>query len=142
MSWTYDTALSTNKDKVRFMLGDTESGDALLSDEEISAQLTSEGTVRAAAIACARALAARFARKAQQITDDIGASVRYGDRAQAYRDLADELRRSGALLAVAPFAGGISVAAKQAQVDDADRVAPAFTRDLHEVASDANPLDN
>lgn len=134
MTWTYDTALATSKDQVRFWLGDTDTSDQLLSDEEIAAQVTAEGTARRAAIACARALAAKFGRKAQSITDDIGASVRYGDRAQFYLDLAAELKRSSATLAVTPFAGGISIAGKQSQASNTDRVPPAFTVTTHDTA--------
>ena len=59
MSWSYDTSLPTNKDKVRVSIGDTDSSDQQLSDEEINALLTVHGSVRSTAIAVARMLAAK-----------------------------------------------------------------------------------
>ncbi len=94
MSWTYDPALITNADRVRFTLGDTLESDPLVSDEEIAALLSSEGSVAAAALAAADTLALIFGRKAQSMTDDIGQSVNYGDRAARFRTLADRLRTS------------------------------------------------
>ena len=86
-----------------------------------------------ATIACAESLAMRFASLAQSKTDDIGQSVSYGDRSARYRALADRLRANASRLAL-PFAGGISHASKDAITANADRVAPAFTRELHDTS--------
>lgn len=73
MSATYDTSLSTDKDHVRFLIGDTivdPVTSALLSDEEIAATLGAEevqSNVEArryyAAATCLRAIQARLAHK-------------------------------------------------------------------------------
>ncbi len=94
MAWTYNPALITDADRVRFTLGDTLESDPLLSDEEITALLTSEGSVTAAALSAADTLALIFGRKVQSMTDDIGQRVDYGDRAARFRVLADRLRTS------------------------------------------------
>ena len=131
MTWTYDPSMATAKDRVRFRLGDTIEADPLLQDEEIAYLIADGGSVGSVTIACADALAARFARMAQSVTDDIGQSVNYGDRAKQFATLATRLRTSGARAGV-PFAGGISQGNKAAISGDTDRVAPHFTRLLHD----------
>jgi len=132
MSWTYDTTLSEDAAHVRFMLGDTDEDEIpTLSDEEIDGALTIYGAIRSAAAACAESLASRYARKAIQLRDDAGASKMYGDRAKELRQVAADLRAQSARYAT-PFAGGISIADKEAREGDSDRVAPAFTKELHE----------
>ncbi len=133
MSWTYDPAMASDRDKVRFRLGDTVEAGALLQDEEIDGLLADAGSVTNATIAGADALAMRFASLAQSKTDDIGQSVNYGDRSARYRALADRLRANASRLAM-PFAGGISQASKDANAANTDRVAPAFTRELHDTS--------
>lgn len=133
MTWTYDPTMASDRDKVRFRLGDTVAAAALLQDEEINVLLADAGSVTNATIAGADALAMRFASLAQSMTDDIGQSVNYGDRAARYRDLANRLRATASRLAL-PFAGGISQGNKDAIAANTDRVTPAFTRDLHDRA--------
>ena len=100
MSWTYDPAMASDRDKVRFRLGDTVEAGALLQDEEIDVLLADAGSVTNATIAGADALAMRFASLAQSKTDDIGQSVNYGDRSARYRALADRLRANASRLAM------------------------------------------
>lgn len=130
MTWTYDPTMASDRDKVRFRLGDTVAAAALLQDEEINVLLADAGSVTNATIAGADALAMRFASLAQSMTDDIGQSVNYGNRAARYRDLANRLRATASRLAL-PFAGGISQGGKDATAANTDRVFPAFTRTLH-----------
>lgn len=136
MSWTYDPSMASDRDQVRFRLGDTVEADALLHDEEIDVLLGNGGSVLSVTADCAESLAMRFGRMAQSMTDDIGQSVNYGDRAQRFRLLADRLRASSARLAV-PFAGGISQASKDAVAANTDRTSPAFTRALHDAPGTA-----
>lgn len=132
MTWTYDTSLSANKDKVRFYASDTESSAAItVTDEEIAGLLTLAGGVRSAAAMLCDHLALRYSQRGQQLTDDIGQSVNYGDIAKQFTERG-RLLRSQASFAAVPFAGGISVAAKQTQQENTDRVPPAFSVDTHE----------
>ena len=132
MTWTYDTSLSANKDKVRFYASDTESSAAItVTDEEIAGLLTLAGGVRSAAAMLCDHLALRYSQRGQQLTDDIGQSVNYGDIAKQFTERG-RLLRSQASFAAVPFAGGISVAAKQTQQENTDRVRPAFSVDTHE----------
>jgi len=60
---TYDDNLSTDRDKVRFLIGDTDDDNQMLSDNEIAFLLTQENSnlLLASASAC-EAIAAKFAR--------------------------------------------------------------------------------
>ena len=132
MSWTYDTTLTASKDKVRFYASDTESSAAItVTDEEIAGLLTLAGGVRSAAAMLCDHLALRYSQRGQQLTDDIGQSVNYGDIAKQFTERG-RLLRSQASFAAVPFAGGISVATKQTQQANTDRVRPAFSADTHE----------
>lgn len=129
MSFSYDTTLATDKDKVRLFIGDTDSTQPLLQDEEIISLLAMFGSVAVASSTACKNIAARFARYADRVTGDI--SVRYSQIAETYRALADEIKTSlSALNAPMPYAGGISHADKRAREEDTDRVRPAFTVDL------------
>lgn len=91
MSWTYDTSLSTNKDKVRLRIGDTDTTRQEFSDEEINAVLTDVAQdVTQAAYRLIRTLAIKYARLA--ISKKAGPySEDTTKRAEMYRLLAVEL---------------------------------------------------
>lgn len=132
MAWTYNPTLSSNRDLVRFSIGDTDENESVtLQNEEITALLVTYTTVSTAAAYAAEYLALRYARKATLLKDDAGASKQYGDRAAAMRELATTLRGRSSLLAL-PYAGGISASDKVSREGDTDRVSPAFTKALHD----------
>jgi hypothetical protein len=131
MTWTYNPALTTNKDKVRFLVRDVDSAKPLLQDEEILGILEMESAARRAAATCAESLAAHFGQLATTLVDDLGVTVTYADRAAFFTGLAMKLRNR-ANIAVAPTAGGITISSKQVQADNTDRVQPAFRRELHD----------
>ena len=131
-TWIYsgDPATS-NKDWVRWKVGDTNSTDQLVSDEEIGAAVTAEGHKALAAAVICEHLAARYSREADQTINDGSGSSRtrsLSQRAGAFMKLATSLRtQSSVTIGVSPFLGGSSVVDKAAREDDTDRVAPAFT---------------
>jgi hypothetical protein len=101
MAWSYDTSLATDRDQVRFSIGDTDSAaEITLSDEEIYAVLAIEESVDAAAAQAADTLALLFGRKAEELTDDLGQRIKYGDRAGMFRTLASRLRGRAAVTAL------------------------------------------
>ena len=130
MTWTYATAPGTGtaagrRDAIRLRVGDTDTNDQQLQDEEIAFfLLQSSNDITFAALRAAEALAGRFAR--QVAVSQGPASFGAQDRYQHYRDLAaaieEEIRREGAEF----FAGGRSKADKRALDDDTDLVQPAF----------------
>jgi hypothetical protein len=139
MAKSYDPTMPDDTDKVRFLTGDRFDGKMILEDEEIEWLLTQEANIyRAAAAACDQLAVAI----AGSITTASGAGpisrkkvgnleLQYatgsGRTAKDYEGLAKMLRARGSGRNV-PFAGGISVADKEARATDEDRPSDAFAR--------------
>lgn len=128
MTWTYDNTdpAGTDKDHVRLLSGDTtETAKHTLQNEEITAFLATEGTVKAAAIKAARSLAARYAREPDV---KIGkTSVSNSQISRMYRETADEIEfelEQGADI----FVGGISEDDKESRQADTDAIPSRFQR--------------
>jgi hypothetical protein len=132
MTWTYDgdpaaSALSA----IRFLSGDTDTNDQLVTDEEI-AWLNSEasGTTTAttalykAAAGAVRAQAAKWTRLADQTVGDLSVSMSQKASAAMATAAALDLRAASDAGVPVPFAGGISVADKTTREADTDRVGP------------------
>lgn len=90
--------ITTNLDKVRLRIGDTDSSDPLLTDDEVNSFIDANyyvldgGTIydlAAAASQSARAIAAKFARGYNFSAD--GQSFNRSERVAHYLQLADEL---------------------------------------------------
>lgn len=126
MTWTFTSTdvSGTSRDQIRTYIGDTDSSDQLLSDEQIALALTDGGEVRTAASIAADFVAAKFARKADKSIGDL--SISYAQMAKHYADLASRLRAS-ASREVLPYFGGISETAKDTRESDTDRVKPGIT---------------
>lgn len=138
MSWSYsgDPSNST-RDAVRFLIGDTDTNDQQLSNEELDYLLTTYSSDKyAAAIAAVRALIAKFARLADKAVGDL--RISYSQRLKHYQQLISNLQLQAATVGglAEPYAGGISVSDKDSVEEDTDREPPAFTKDLHDYASE------
>jgi hypothetical protein len=94
MPATYGDPESSDKDAVRFLLGDTSTANALLQDEEINWLLTRwlplHGTIEYVASVAAETIAAKYAREANYSAD--GVSISLAQLGQQFRDLAASLR--------------------------------------------------
>ena len=76
MSWTYSRDPSvSDRDKVRFLIGDTDVDDQLISDEEIDWLLTEESSVTSASVRACETVAAKFARLADKSVGDLRLSL-------------------------------------------------------------------
>ena len=128
MTWTYSGDPSANnRDAVRFAVGDTDTADQQLSDEEIAYLLIDAGGVKSAAIAAIRSLIAKFARAVDKSVGDL--SVSYSQRLEHYKTLEKTLRADLGIRRATPYAGGISIADKTTDKLDTDRLDPAFFKD-------------
>ena len=129
--WSYSgDPLASERDAVRFMIGDTDACDKQLSNNEIDYLLQVEGSVTQAAIVAAENLAAKYARL---VDEQVGAvRISYSQRSRRYSDIANTLKARRNTAGAAPYVGGISKSDKQIDENDSDLVRPAFTRDLHE----------
>lgn len=88
----YDPSVPTDRDKVRFLIGDTDNDNLMLSDDEIAFALveSSDNLYYAAAGLC-RSIAARFARdvnyRFSTLWQDSGdAYIHYMELAKKYED--------------------------------------------------------
>lgn len=132
--WSYSgDPASSQRDAVRFKLGDIVVGDPLLTDAEVDFCVSSEGSTNEAAIAGARAIIAKFSRQVSSTDDKV--SRENQQKVEHFQALVKELLANRTKRVTGIFAGGISKATKETQDLDTDRVRPAFTRNIHD-----NPL--
>jgi hypothetical protein len=128
MTWTYSGDPSGSaRDAIRFLIGDTDTDDQLLSDEEIAwvnseagGTPTSTVALYDAAMRCCLTIASKLAREADKQIGDL--SVSMSQRAKAYREQATELKnlstREGAV--PVPYAGGITISDKDIDEENSD----------------------
>ena len=148
MTWTYNVPAQDDHDRIRLLVGDTDTTDQQLQDEEIDMFLSLEGnstpsTVTStrpvlyrSAAASARAIAAKYARLVSQTL---------GKRQDAYSDLLDHYQTLAKMLldrasasGIAPRVGGLSISDKISSQMDTDLVQPFFTRDMQQEPGTSN----
>lgn len=127
MTWTYTPDFNTQRDRVRFEIGDTTSTDQLLSDEEIAYAGSVESTDVAAAARCCEALVGKFGRLADMREGKL--DIKLSQRKRAFADKALQLRMKDAAGACL-YIGGESVSDKETTNEDTDRVPPAMFRGM------------
>jgi hypothetical protein len=128
MSWNYSHNPSNSaKDEVRFLIGDTNSKDPLLHDEEIEYLLKKYNNypLNAAQRGC-EMVVAKFSRLADETVGSVSKS--FSQKATAYRNLGNDLRLRIGIEGSKPYAGGISVSDKEMNNLNTDLVNPEFTK--------------
>jgi len=138
MAWTYDpTTLDTTStlgrlNSVRLLVGDTDSLDPQIQDEEITFSIAQSSTniYNAAAFVC-RLIAAKYARLVTTQLDG-ALQAEYSDRVKHYTMLSLQMadfgkRVSGRALGVS--GGGISIAEVESAQSNPDRVPSQFKVD-------------
>jgi CTP synthase (UTP-ammonia lyase) len=137
MAWSYDatnlgTASTAERiNSVRLLVGDTDTNDQQVQNEEITFALnqTNDNVYYAAAWA-ARTIAAQYSRRVTQNLSG-ALSADYSDLQEHYTSLAETLehqgKKSGAVVGIK--AGGISIAIVDNVRQNTDRIAPSFRRD-------------
>lgn len=129
MTWTYDTALTADRDKIRLMIGDTDTNDQQFSDEELTYFRTEAGNNRGAALMAVEGLIAKYSRQVDKRVGDLSLSA--SQRVAQYKALRQTIL-DREIATAQPFAGGISISSKQTYEDDTDLVRPSFYRTLQE----------
>lgn len=136
MTWSYSgDPASSDTDAVRFLVGDTDTNDQLVENEEIDYALSQSTTVYGAAALTCRAIAALFSRDVD--TSLSGGEYSESQRAEHYRNLAERFDsmsqnaplRSGASAPV-PFVGGVRRTEMETVREDDNRVRPEFRRGM------------
>lgn len=130
MSWNYTgNPADSDRDQVRFLIGDTDTDDQLVQDGEIAFAIDNQINLKLAAALCLRALAAKFSRDVTRKVGDV--STNCSDLAKAFKDRADELDPTGITTApdpVLPSFGGLTISGKETLLEDTDAVQPRFNR--------------
>ena len=122
--WTYSgDPRTSNKDAIRYLMGDVVSSEPQVMDAEIMFALSQRTSIYGAAATVCRALASKLSREADTMDKDLRDAV--SQRARAYGRMAADYEnqasfRSGAM----PYAGGISIADRTQQINNTDRVPP------------------
>lgn len=133
MTWTYTDPTANDRDEVRFLIGDTDTSDQQLSDEEIAYFTSTYSDNILAAAYAAEALASKYGRRT-----DIGMGklrVSYGALKAHYAELAASLfSRCRATVLV----GGISISEKETLCEDTDAVQGSFRRGMHDNPGDSD----
>jgi hypothetical protein len=121
MAYTYNPALPSDRDWIRYTLGDTEfvhgaSGtDGLVPDETYDTVLTMTGDKYAATVAIANGLITRFGQQPTQFSAGQGQmQVQFADRVPAWEDARD------AALKYAPITAAMTTAHTQSVIYSAD----------------------
>lgn len=127
MSWSYSDALSTDRDKLRFRIGDTDTNEQLLSNELLDALLTTRASPTLAAIDAVQGILAQFARDIDRSALGMGGAR--SQKTQFYRDLLKELRAEAARGDTSIFFGGGSIAQKESNLEDEDVPVTPFRLD-------------
>lgn len=137
MAWSYDvTDLDTSTasgrlNSVRLLVGDTDTNDQQVQNEEVVFALAESGdNVYYAAAWAARAISSKYARLVTTKLDG-ALSANYSDLAKQYKSLADDLeyqgKTSGVVIGV--LAGGITKSSIQAVRANTNRIEGSFRRD-------------
>jgi hypothetical protein len=124
MSFSYSGDPSASPlDELRFWIGDTDSTDAQLSDQEVKYLLRSNNdSVTAAAIEACRRLISKYSRYVDQKTGDI--DIKYSQKIGQLEATISHIRAG---MNPVPYAGGISQSDIETVQDDDDRQGPVFS---------------
>lgn len=138
MTFTYSsTNLTTDLAKVRRLIGDTASATAEFTDEEINFYIDTESNIYGAASVACGSLAAKYASKVNKTVGKL--KIDASDKYKHFKELSESYKAK-AKVKGAPtlYAGGISVADKDSQKADSDRVEPAFYRDMGDYLTESS----
>lgn len=137
MAWSYDpsdldtTTASGRLNTVRLLVGDTDSTDEQVQNEEINFGLSQNGNkVYYTAAWVARVIASKYSRR---VTTELDGALKseYSDLMKHYLTLADSLeyqgKTSGASVGV--LAGGITKSRVNSVREDTNRIEGSFRRD-------------
>lgn len=117
-----------DKEKVRILLGDTDTSDLLLTDAQIYFFLFENANVYTAASKAAGAIQSKFSRLADTTIESV--SVKYSQKADNYAKLSQDLKSQAEEEdLVLPSVLGVSIDAMNDARDNTDRPTPKFEMD-------------
>lgn len=131
VDWLYTGKPSVRQiDRVRLLIGDTDSADQLLTDDEISWLLELHGSLNRTASESARAIAAKYARLMNRSIG--GLSADFSAKYRQYMELADSLLSKEETSPVSPFISGYRRSEKEARELDIDRETTFGRKGVHD----------
>lgn len=141
MAATFDASLSTNKDWVRYLIGDTDTGNAYVQDETIEAVLGEENNKYTAASRVARGIYMRLTGGGTLEDRKVGETrIRY-QAAQRFKQTADELKNRGSAYII-PWSGGIYKTDRDARDDNAEKLGVDIARNMTDNPRSPTDLTN
>lgn len=126
-------------DMVRFLLQDTECSTAQFTDEELNALLAADCNPYIAAANAADILGSRYARVTRVKIGDYEEDG--GTMSQNYYNLSKTLRTQARRRGVTFYAGGLSIAEREADQQDADLEQPTFSKGMDDNVGGVNIND-
>ncbi len=138
MTFSYDiTALDVELNKIRLYLGDTDSTDPLLEDEEIALIQADYTSFFRRLAGCCRLICSKLARRVNYRLSRLSeqSAVLY-DRYEAMAARFDSMSSASY-----PWAGSILESYKETTEDDTSLVDPAFKRGMHNYYKSENDDD-
>ena len=128
MAFTYIDPTNSNRDKVRFLIQDTDSTNPHMTDEEVNWLISEWADVYDAASAAADILAGSYAHKANysKSVGDLTLSETFSTQSERFQALASTLRLSRMRRYVPRW-----VASADALQSTADRVVDTYNTDSH-----------
>jgi hypothetical protein len=131
MTWTYSgNPSSSARDAIRFEVGDTDTTDQLLSDEEIAYVIAIYGGSYEGASNAAMAIAAKFARLMSRSIG--GLSADFAAKYQHYTELAENLMKKAKMFPPSPYGSGWSRSQKETVSGDDDREPTFSEKGIHD----------
>lgn len=128
MTWSYSGDPSASAvDAIRFLIGDTDTTDQLLQNEEISwvntgtsGTPTGTSSLYEAAYRCCLTIASKLARQADKQIGDLQVSL--SQKAKTYQSQAEHFKSLAAMedYTPVPYAGGITISDKEIDQDNPD----------------------
>jgi hypothetical protein len=97
---SFDTALATARDRLRFALGDTNPDAEMLLDATYDAMLEQAGSERGAGLLLVRGLIAKYAQMPTQVSTDGGKTqATWAERLKGWQALQQQWRAEGGIRA-------------------------------------------
>jgi len=133
MTFTYDPAALEDSElfQIRLTIGDTDSDDYFLSDEEIAWVQSDLTTFNSRVSKCCLLICAEISKRVKYGSGDFNE-----DPALLYDRYKELANRYAVLVSVAagsyPWSSSISVTDKETYIDDTDVVKPKFKKGLHD----------
>jgi len=123
MSWSFDDSLTTDRDKVRLKIGDTDTNDQILSNETIDALLTEHSDdVMLTTISSVRAIIGKYAR--QMNRGAVGMSADMSIFVTHYQDLLSDLIKQNRGNSGARYKSAFNISRKDTIESNSDYITP------------------